>query len=103
MVFCTCNIIEEKTVDVVDKKDTIKTNNLGQVTEMDTVYQIIVDRHYGWDKYNNKISKDENTEFKFIKKDANGNVTWESGDNRTIKTSNDSQGVKDTELYIWQN
>jgi hypothetical protein len=39
----------------------------------------------------------------YLKKDGNGNVTWESGDNRTLKASNDSQGVKDTELYTWRN
>lgn len=41
-------------------------------------------------------------EFKFIKKDQYGNVTWESGANRVITTSSDSCGVIDTEVYYWR-
>ena len=41
-------------------------------------------------------------EFKFIKKDASGNVTWESGDNRVITSSSEDCGVIDTEVYIWR-
>lgn len=41
-------------------------------------------------------------EFKFIKKDANGNVTWESGANRTITSSSDDSGVIDTPIYTWK-
>lgn len=41
-------------------------------------------------------------EFKFIKKDASGNITWESGDNRTITSSADSCGVVDTPVYTWR-
>jgi glycosidase len=48
------------------------------------------------------ISVPEGTdlEFKFIKKDDSGNVTWESGDNRTYTTPVDSTG--EYEGY-WQN
>ena len=42
-------------------------------------------------------------EFKFIKKDSNGNVTWESGSNRTITSSSDVNGSMDTSLYYWRN
>ena len=38
-------------------------------------------------------------EFKFIKKDANGTVTWESGENRVITSSSSSAGSIDTEVY----
>lgn len=41
-------------------------------------------------------------EFKFIKKDAQGNVTWESGSNRVITSSSDSTGVVDTPTYYWR-
>lgn len=42
-------------------------------------------------------------QFKFIKKDANGTVTWESGDNRVITSSSLSAGTVDTEVYTWRN
>lgn len=42
-------------------------------------------------------------QFKFIKKDANGNVTWESGDNRMVTSSSLSAGTVDTEVYTWRN
>lgn len=42
-------------------------------------------------------------EFKFIKKDANGNVVWESGENHTITSSSDPCGVVDTPVYNWRN
>ena len=42
-------------------------------------------------------------EFKFIKKDSTGAITWESGENRVITSSPDSAGSVDTELYYWQN
>lgn len=41
-------------------------------------------------------------EFKFIKKDAQGNVTWESGENRTITSSTDTSGTVDTPMYFWR-
>ena len=42
-------------------------------------------------------------EFKFIKKDASGNITWESGTNRTVTSSSNPCGVVDTEVYMWRN
>lgn len=39
--------------------------------------------------------------FKFIKKDASGNVTWESSNNRTVTSSSSPTGVVDTPVYIW--
>lgn len=50
------------------------------------------------------VSVPANTEieFKFIKKDAQGNVTWESGANRVITSSADSCGVVDTPTYYWR-
>ncbi len=44
----------------------------------------------------------KNIEFKFIKKDSTGKVTWESGDNHKIKTSKSATGVIDTEVYNWK-
>lgn len=41
-------------------------------------------------------------EFKFIKKDATGAVTWESGENRVITSSSSSAGSIDTEVYTWR-
>jgi glycosidase len=40
-------------------------------------------------------------EFKFIKKDANGNVVWESSTNRVFTSSPDSTGVVNTQTYNW--
>lgn len=42
-------------------------------------------------------------EFKFIKKDASGNITWESGTNRIVTSSSNPCGVVDTEVYSWRN
>ena len=42
-------------------------------------------------------------EFKFIKKDSTGAITWESGENRVIAFSPDSADSVDTELYYWRN
>lgn len=41
-------------------------------------------------------------EFKFIKKDSTGAITWEGGENHVITSSPDSAGSIDTELYYWQ-
>lgn len=41
-------------------------------------------------------------EFKFIKKDGNGNVIWESGSNRSFTAPASSTGTADTILYTWQ-
>ena len=76
MIFCTSNIVSEKTVYASDKKATINTKNLGPVTGRDTVYQIIVDRFYDGDKSNNKISKDNI----FDDKDNDG-----SGDGKDLR------------------
>ncbi|BCP64302.1 putative cyclomaltodextrin glucanotransferase [Streptococcus parasuis] len=41
-------------------------------------------------------------EFKFIKKDTNGNVVWEDSiQNRKVTSSVNSTGVVDTDYYIW--
>ncbi len=40
-------------------------------------------------------------EFKFIKKDSTGKITWESGNNHVITSSGDSCGVIDSPLYTW--
>lgn len=41
-------------------------------------------------------------EFKFVMKDAAGNVTWEGGSNRTITAPSQSTGTLDTPVYNWQ-
>jgi len=41
-------------------------------------------------------------EFKFIKKDSNGNVIWESGENRIFTSPNTSTGTVDTPVYNWR-
>lgn len=41
-------------------------------------------------------------EFKFIKKDAQGNVIWEGGKNRVFTSSPEPSGTIDTPMYIWQ-
>lgn len=40
-------------------------------------------------------------QFKFIKKDSSGNVTWESSNNRTVTSPSSSTGVMDTPVYTW--
>lgn len=42
-------------------------------------------------------------EFKFIKKDATGNVTWESGNNRIITSASGSAATMDTPVYTFGN
>ena len=42
-------------------------------------------------------------EFKFIKKDAAGNVTWESGNNRIITSASGSAATMDTPVYTFGN
>ena len=39
--------------------------------------------------------------FKFIKKDANGNVTWEHSPNRVFTSSSSLTGTADTPVYTW--
>lgn len=41
-------------------------------------------------------------QFKFIKKDGNGNVIWEGGNNRVFTSPSSSTGTVDTPLYYWQ-
>ncbi|MDO6355889.1 alpha-amylase family glycosyl hydrolase [Caloramator sp. CAR-1] len=41
-------------------------------------------------------------EFKFIIKDSNGNVRWESGYNRVFTAPSDPQGSVDTPVYDWR-
>lgn len=45
------------------------------------------------------VPTNETIEFKFIKVDENGNVTWESGENRIVDTPEESTGVIHTEVY----
>lgn len=40
-------------------------------------------------------------DFKFIKIDSAGNVTWESGSNRTFTAPSSSTGSADTPVYVW--
>lgn len=46
------------------------------------------------------VPANKTIEFKFIKKDANGNVIWEGGTNRVFASP--SSGSADTPLYYWQ-
>lgn len=41
-------------------------------------------------------------EFKFIKKDAQGNVIWESGNNHTFTSAAGSSATADTQMYTWR-
>lgn len=48
------------------------------------------------------VPKDTTFEFKFVKIDEDGNVTWEGGNNRTFTSPSSTTGVEDTPLYTWQ-
>lgn len=48
------------------------------------------------------VPKGTQFEFKFIKKDGNGTVTWEGGSNRVFSSPSSSTGTADTPLYFWQ-
>lgn len=48
------------------------------------------------------VPKGTNFEYKFVKKDANGNVVWESGSNRIFTAPSDSQGSADTPISTWK-
>jgi hypothetical protein len=48
------------------------------------------------------VPKATQFEFKFIKKDANGNVVWEGGSNRVFTSPSSSTGTADTTVYNWQ-
>lgn len=49
------------------------------------------------------VPKGTTFEFKFIKKDTNGNVIWESGTNRIFTSPEKSTGTVDTPVYNWRN
>lgn len=48
------------------------------------------------------VPADQSIEFKFIKKDSSGNITWEGGSNRQLRTPTREQGVQDSPNYHWQ-
>ena len=48
------------------------------------------------------VPKATQFEFKFIKKDGNGIVVWESGSNRVFVSPSSATGTADTPLYYWQ-
>lgn len=48
------------------------------------------------------VPKGTTFEYKFIKKDANGNTIWESGSNRIFTSTSNSQGSIDTPILNWQ-
>jgi glycosidase len=48
------------------------------------------------------VPKATTFEFKFIKKDGSGNVTWEGGSNRSYTSPSSSTGTSDTPVYNWQ-
>lgn len=48
------------------------------------------------------VPKATQFEFKFIKKDGSGNVTWEGGSNRVFTSPSSSTGTADTPVYTWQ-
>ncbi|WP_240452180.1 alpha-amylase family glycosyl hydrolase [Virgibacillus sp. YIM 98842] len=58
----------------------------------------VVYRYPAW-YYDISVPADETIEYKFIKKDENGNVEWETGNNHTIVTP--SEGI-DTVIVNWQ-
>jgi len=48
------------------------------------------------------VPKNTTFEFKFVKIDDSGNVTWEGGSNRTFTSPSTTNGVDDTPMYTWQ-
>lgn len=48
------------------------------------------------------VPKNTTFEFKFIKKDQNNNVIWESGSNRVFTSPSGSTQTIDTPMYYWQ-
>ena len=48
------------------------------------------------------VPKATQLQFKFIKKDGNGTVTWEGGSNRVFTSPSSSTGTADSPLYYWQ-
>lgn len=48
------------------------------------------------------LPRSTTVEYKFIKKDDSGNVTWEGGSNHSITSPSSSTGTLDTSLSYWQ-
>ncbi|WP_299946690.1 alpha-amylase family glycosyl hydrolase [uncultured Microbulbifer sp.] len=48
------------------------------------------------------LPKHTTVQFKFIKKDDNGNLTWEGGSNRSITSSSTPTGTLETSVFTWQ-
>lgn len=48
------------------------------------------------------VPRNTSLQFKFIKKDGGGNVTWEGGSNRSFTSPSSSTGTADTPVYTWQ-
>lgn len=48
------------------------------------------------------VPRNTTFQFKFIKKDGNGNVIWEGGSNRSFTSPSSSTGTVDTPVYTWQ-
>ncbi len=48
------------------------------------------------------VPANQRVAFKFIKKDVNGNIYWEGGEDRLIYTPNASIGSQDSEHYQWK-
>jgi hypothetical protein len=48
------------------------------------------------------VPKNTSFQFKFIKKDGSGSVTWEGGSNRSSTSPSSSTGTADTPVYTWQ-
>lgn len=48
------------------------------------------------------VPKNTTFQFKFIKKDGSGNVTWEGGGNRSFTSPSSPTGSADTPVYGWQ-
>ncbi|WKT60092.1 alpha-amylase family glycosyl hydrolase [Microbulbifer thermotolerans] len=48
------------------------------------------------------VPKNTTIQYKFIKKDSSGNVTWEGGNNRSITSPSSSTGTLDTSVLTWQ-
>jgi glycosidase len=48
------------------------------------------------------VPKNTALQFKFIKKDGGGTVTWEGGSNRSFTSPASATGTTDTPVYTWQ-
>lgn len=63
------------------------------------LYNQVIKSYPSW-YYDMNVPENETVEFKFIKKDSNGNVIWESGANHQMLTPLDLPGTFETK---WQN